>query len=60
MYEVKTLGWQSGWISSALEEIQDDFGPLADADDVLIDVLEDENLDLADVAWILSDTMEDA
>ena len=68
MYEVKTLGWQSGWISSALEEIQDDFGPLADADEISMDVLEDENLDLVvledenldlvDVAEILSDTAE--
>ena len=61
MYEVKTLGWQSGWISSALDEIQDDFGPLADADDISMDALEDcENMDLVDVAEILSDTMEDA
>ena len=61
MYEVKTLGWQSGWISSALEEIQDDFGPLSDADDISMDALEDcENMDLVDVAEILNDTMEDA
>ena len=45
--------WQSGWISSALEEIQDDFGPLADADDISMDALEDcENMDLVDVAEI--------
>ena len=60
---MKSRRWDGRAAGSARhwKRFKNDFGPLADADDITMDALEDcENLDLVDVAEILNDTMEDA